>query len=222
MVTHLSSDARIREDVLAELSWDSRLDATSLGVQVTNGVVTLTGSVKSYAEKLAAQEAAHRVESVRDVANDLQVVADGAHARSDTQIARAVRQALEWDVQVPHERIDSTVDDGWVTLTGDVHAWSERADAERAIRFLAGVRGVTNQIDVKPENLRADEIRRAIARALERRAEREAKHVRVEVRNGKVTLTGRVQSWNELQAILGTVEHAPGVRSIEDNLRIEP
>ena len=144
------TDAQIHHDVLKELKWDSRVDQTEVGVQVASGVVTLTGTVTSWAKRVAAQEAAHRVMGVLDVANDITVKAPGGPAPTDTDIAQAVRRALEWDVFVPDDKITSTVTDGWVTLEGTVDSWSQRTDAERAIRNLAGVKFVVNKITVKP------------------------------------------------------------------------
>ena len=124
----VKSDAQIHQDVLRELRWDSRVDETEVGVEVDQGVVTLTGTVASYAEKLAAQEAAHRVTGVLDVANDIRVKMPGSEGRTDTEIAQAVRHALAWNVLVPETRITSTVTDGWVTLDGSVERLREPAD----------------------------------------------------------------------------------------------
>ena len=140
------SDSQIKQDVLNELKWDTRVDETDIGVQVRDGVVTLVGSVPVYAKKLAARDAAHRVHGVLDVVDEMQVRVPGIGARSDTEIAHAVRLALEWDAFVPDERITSTVSMGIVTLEGPVDTWAQRADAERAVRGLSGVRGVINQL----------------------------------------------------------------------------
>ena len=128
------SDEQIHQEVLRELRWDSRVDKTEVGVEVDQGVVTLTGTVASYAKKLAAQDAAHRVTGVLDVANDVRVKVPGSLGRTDTEIAQAVRHALAWNVLVPETRITSTVTDGWVTLEGSVDRLRERDDAERAGR----------------------------------------------------------------------------------------
>lgn len=216
------SDSQIQQEVLREMKWDTRVEENEIGVAVEHGVVTLTGAVGSYGKKIAAQEAAHRVFGVLDVANDIQVRLPGTLARSDTEIAQAVRRALEWDVWVPEERIKSTVSNGCVTLEGNVDLLREREDAERAIRRLAGVRAVTNRIEVKPSRVAADDLREAIEDALERRAEREARRIKVEVHDSKVTLSGCVRSWAEKRAILGTVSHAPGVRAVEENLFVDP
>jgi osmotically-inducible protein OsmY len=181
------TDTQIHHDVLEELQWDSRVDEKEVGVQVAGGVVTLTGTVTSWAKRMAAQEAAHRVIGVLDVANDIQVKALGGLVPTDTEIAQAVRRALEWDVFVPEEKITSTVTGGWVTLEGTVEGWSQRNDAERAVRNLTGVKSVVNKITVMPPNAVTEDVQKAIEQALERRAEREARQIRVDVRDGAVT-----------------------------------
>jgi osmotically-inducible protein OsmY len=220
------SDEQILEDVLRELRWDSRVDATEVGVAVGQGVVTLTGTVANYATKVAAKEAAHRVAGVLDVANDIRVEIPGSRERTDTEIAQAVRQALAWNVLVPHERITSTVDDGWVTLEGSVERLRERTDAERAVWHLQGVCGVTNKIVVRPSPVQPARVRAVLEEALERcatrEAEREAERLQVQVSDGVVTLTGRVHSYEEKRAVLEAVSHAPGVHTVQDHLRMKP
>jgi osmotically-inducible protein OsmY len=191
-------------------------------VGVSDGVVTLTGVVSSYAQKFAAQEATHRVTGVLDVANDIDVNPVDSFMRTDTEIASAVRNALEWDALVPNELIQSTVSDGWVTLEGQVDYWRERSDAERAIRRLAGVVGVNNKITIRKNEVNAKQLREEIEFALERRADREAERLRIEVNDGAVDLWGRVHSWQEKRAVLGSISHAPGVTQLRDHLRIDP
>jgi osmotically-inducible protein OsmY len=221
-VNAMTSDAAIQQAVIEELTWDTRVDATDVGVEVDQGVVTLTGTVDSYAKRLAAQEAAHRVAGVLDVANDIRVHLPGGRTRTDTEIAQAVRHALEWDALVPDERIQSTVTDGWVTLAGTVDSWSQREDAEVAVRRLAGVHGVTDAITITAPRVAPDTVRQAIESALSRRAVREADRIRVTVRDNTVTLTGIVHSWEEKRAVVGAAAHAPGVAHIDDQLRIMP
>lgn len=216
------SDEQLTERVMRELKWDSRLDWTRIDVQVNDGVVTLTGTVPTHAEKLAAQSAAHRVTGVLDVANDIEVKPVDQFVRTDTQIASAVRGALEWDALVPNELIQSTVSNGWVTLAGEVDFWRERGDAERAIRQLAGVVGVINQITIRKRPIDSEELREEIELALERRADREASRLRIEVNDGAVDVFGRVHSWQEKRAVMGSVSHAPGVVQVRDHLRIDP
>lgn len=219
----MKSDGEIQRDVLRELAWDPRVEQGEIGVEVRHGVVTLSGTVSSWGKRVAAEEAAHRVAGVLDVANDIQVKVPGGLARTDAEIAEAVRQALTWDVFVPDQRIRSTVTDGWVTLDGEVDFWTEREDAERAVRNLAGVRGVTNRIAVAvtpPRELPAD-VQRAIEEALARRAHRQARRIRVDVAGGRVTLSGRVRSWEERRAVVGAARLAPGVETVEDRLEVD-
>lgn len=216
------SDAQIQQEALEELKWDTRVEATDVGVEVDRGIVTLTGTVATYAEKYAAREAAHRVAGVLDVADDLQVVLPGSGKRTDTELAEAVRLALIMDTFLPEERIQSTVSDGWVTLAGELDSWQQRLDAEETIRQLRGIRGVTNLIQITGPRVAPQTIRKSIEAALERRAEREAQRIEVQVEDGAVTLRGDVQNWAEETAILGAAAHAPGVRSITNELRIVP
>jgi len=217
-----ASDKELTRELLQELRWDSRIGESGIRGAVNNGVATLTGVVSSYAKKIAAQEAAHRVAGVLDVANDIEVKPADRFARTDTEIANAVRNALEWDALVPNELVESTVTDGWVMLAGEVDYWREREDAERAIRRLAGVVGVINKLTIRKRPVDPMKLRDQIEEALERRAEREAERLRVDIHDGAVDLWGRVHSWQEKRAILGSIVHAPGVTQVRDHLRIDP
>jgi osmotically-inducible protein OsmY len=215
-------DRDLTQRVLRELKWDSRISWASINVEVNEAVATLTGSVSSYAQKLAAQEAAHRVVGVLDVANDIEVNPSDGFVRSDTEIARAVRSALEWDALVPDDQIQSTVSNGWVTLEGEVNNGRERTDAEKVTRRLTGVVGVINKIMIRKQAVNEDQLREEIEDALETRADRETGRLRIEVHDGVVDLRGRVHSWQERRAILGSISHAPGVTQVKDHLRIDP
>jgi osmotically-inducible protein OsmY len=218
----LQNDKERMQRIMRELKWDSRIDWAGIHVEVKDAVATLTGTVSSYAQKIAAQDAAHRVGGVLDVANDIDVNPVNRFARTDAEIASAVRNALEWDALVPNELIQSTVSGGWVTLEGEVDYWRERNDAERAIRRLAGVVGVINKIAIRTRPVDPKELREQIESALERRADREAERLRLEVHNGAVDLWGRVHSWQEKRAVIGSIGHAPGVTQVRDHLRIDP
>lgn len=216
------TDSQIQRDVLDELKWDLRVKETDVGVAVHVGVVTLTGTVDSWAARLAAQEAAHRVDGVLDVANDLRVSVPGSSTRTDTEIAQVVRQALQWDVMVPHGRITSTVSNGVVTLEGTVSSLAQHDDAAHCLRNLAGVREVINALKVEapahpPE---PTVVRQIIESALARRAKRAAEHVHLTVAGDKVTLTGNVSSRAELKAVVGAVRGSPGVRLIDNQLHL--
>jgi osmotically-inducible protein OsmY len=217
------SDSQIQHEVLEELKWDTRVKETEVGIEVNGGVVTLTGTVESWTAHLAAQEAAHRVSAVLDVANDINVKLPGSHERNDTDIAKAVRSALEWDVLVPHERIRTTVSNGVVTLEGKVNYWSQHDDAARCIRNLTGVRLVKNLITVEPAMPRVapQVVRSAIEHALERHAEHAARRVQIAVADGKVILSGEVPSWAELNTVEGAVRGTPGVTKVDNQLRIQ-
>jgi osmotically-inducible protein OsmY len=216
------SDAQLQRDILRELSWDPRVEETHVGVEVDAGIVRLTGTVSSWAERHAAQEAAHRVVGVTDVANDIEIRPPGALGQTDIELARAVRHALEWDAFVPDALIQSTVSGGVVTLEGKVDRRSQREDAERCIRNLAGVRGIANHIDISSPPVSAETVRSSIEGALERRLERTARRVNVEVSDGCVTIRGTVPSWADRVAVLGAARGTHGVVDVRDELQIEP
>jgi osmotically-inducible protein OsmY len=216
------TDAEIQQDVIRELKWDTRVAETEVGVEVDGGVITLSGTVSSWGKRMAAEEAAHRVRGVLDVANDITVKVPGSGVRTDTDIAHAVRDALVWDVFVPDTRVRSTVTNGTVTLEGGVDTWTQRDDAARAVRNLDGVRSVINLIEVKAPRVDAATLRKSIEQALERQAEREANHVWFEVKDGAVKVFGTVHSWPERETVIGAAKGTPGVREVEDRLRIEP
>lgn len=215
------TDSEIKLQVLRELKWDYRIGWSAIGVEVSEGLVTLKGTVDSYVKKVAAQEAAHRIYGVLDVANDIEVRPSAVN-KTDPDIARSVRNVLEWDAVVPDERIQSTVSDGWVTLGGNVDSWREREDAERAVMRLEGVVGVINKITLAPRLVDAEELREQIEEALERRADRAAERLRIEVNEGVVDLWGRLHSWQDKRAVIGSISHMPGVLGIRDHLRIDP
>jgi osmotically-inducible protein OsmY len=199
------------------------VDQATIGVHVRSGIVTLSGTVDAWSKRVAAEEAAHRVTGVLDVANDVRVVIPPTGSRTDTEIAEAVRHALEWNVLVPHRLIHSTVSDGEVVLEGEVEYLTQRDDAEKAIRHLAGVRFITNRILVKaPRPVRSADVRDAIHDALERRASREFSRIRVDAEDGAVTLTGSCRTWGDRKAVVGAARGTAGVHTVRDQMRIEP
>lgn len=216
------TDFDIQTAVQRELKWDSQVEDTHVSIKVDKGVVMLTGVVSSYAEKIAAQDAAHRIKGVLDVVNDIEVKIPELQMCSDIEIAQAVRRALEWDPLIAAEKIQATISNGWVTLEGSVPFWADRSHAEMVVRNLIGVRGVTNNLAIGDTTVAPETVRHAVEEALERRADQEAARIQVAVINGTVYLTGHVRSWNEKQAVLGAVGHAPGVQRIEDRLYIDP
>jgi osmotically-inducible protein OsmY len=218
----LKSDTQIKTDVLNELRWDPTVDETEVGVQVRNGIVTLAGTLSTYAKKLAAVDAAHRIFGVLDVVDDMKVKIPTVWERSDQDVAAAVRHTLKWDVTVPDPQIKSTVAGGTVTLEGAVDNWMERFSAERAVQRLTGVRNVVNKITISTKTVDAAQIKREIEEALERQAEREAKRLGVSVFDGVVSITGAVRSWGEKNALERVAWATPGVRRVDDQTIVDP
>ena len=218
----VKTDARIKADVLSELAWDPYIRDASATVVVASGVVTLSGQAPSLAAHLAIVSACHRVQGVLDVVDEMTVAPSPEAVRTDDELAHAVREALRWDAYLPDERIATTVSGGVVTLQGSVPAWAHRADAERVVQRIVGVRAVVNRINVACPQADPVAIKLQIERALERRAECAARRISISVRDGKVTLTGPVASWTERQAIERIAGSSPGVRGIEDRMTIEP
>jgi osmotically-inducible protein OsmY len=218
--TTAKPDVQVQREVIDELTWDTRVEETDVGVEVDDGIVTLTGTVRTFGARLAAQEAAHHVRGVLDVVNDIQVRPFGF--RTDTDIAADVRNALEHNALVPADQIRTTVSHGLVTLEGEVNFYRERVDAQHAIRHIPDVVGIVDKLTVRQRGVSAGEIREAIESALERQAEREAERIHIDVDDGRVTLSGRVRSFREKRAILGTAGHAPGVTTLVDHLKVKP
>jgi osmotically-inducible protein OsmY len=213
------SDIQLRQDILDELEFEPSIDAANIGVAVDDGVVTLTGHVSSYAQKVAAEAAVRRVRGVRAIAQEIEVRYPSDPKTSDDEIAKRALNGLRWDVTVPAEKIKLTVNKGLVTLTGEVQGFYERRAAETAVRNLTGVTGIINNITIKPR-VQASDVKQKIEAALKRHAEVEAQAIRVSVLNDKVTLDGKVDNWDERQAVENAAWSAPGVRLVEDRLVI--
>jgi osmotically-inducible protein OsmY len=219
VATEPRTDEQIRDDVLAELEWEPRVQPNEVGVTVRNGVVTLTGFVDSYAKKYAAQQAAHRVRGIKAVADDIEVRLPTAAERSDPDLAAAVVHALELDASVPIDKLDITVSRGWVTLRGEVQWHYQREEAYKVVHRLAGVKGVTNLIVVKPR-LSLQDLKQKIEEALVRSAQVDARNITVEVSNGTVTLKGTVKSWVEKAEAERQAWSAPGVIAVDNQITV--
>ncbi|MGP7999051.1 MAG: BON domain-containing protein [Streptosporangiaceae bacterium] len=217
----MKNDAEIRDDVTEELRWDPQLtDPDAIGVAVADGAVTLTGKVSSYAEKLAAARAAERVHGVRAVANELTVILAGT-PRDDSDIARAIAHILEWNVQIPEGKVHARVENGWVTLDGEVEHEYQRREVERMVQHVRGVTGVLNNITVTSP-VSPDAVQATIEEAFKRAAEVDARHIRVEVTDHTAKLYGHVHSLYEAGAARAAAAAAPGVATVESHLTVEP
>ena len=213
------TDAEIQSDVQAELKWEPRVQAPEIGVAVKDGIVTLTGWVDSYMKRWAAEEAAHRVRGVKAVANDIEVRLGVGAERTDQEIAAAAARALQWDAVLVPEQIDVTVSKGWITLKGTVDWQYKRQEAERVVRKLAGVKGVSNLIEVKPK-LQPAEIKKQVEDALVRSAQTDAERITVEVDGRKVILKGTVRAWAEREEAERAAWKAPGVTAVDNRISI--
>jgi len=216
----MKTDMQLQRDVIEELAWQPNIREAEIGVAVKSGVVTLSGFVDSYAQKYAAARAAERVHNVRAVADDLSVKLPKSFMRSDTDIAHAAVSALKWDVEVPDTRVQLLVDDGWVSLDGAVDWQFQRTAAEKAVRYLTGVKGVINRITVQQPSVSAYEVNQRIEEALKRSAVTEADRISVEARNGKVVLRGTVRSWAEREDAERAAWAAPGVCEVDDEIAV--
>ena len=215
----MKDDNDLRRDVERELEWEPSVDERRIGVSVTEGIVTLTGEVGSYVEKWKAERTAERVEGVRGIANDL--VVRSAAERSDTDIARAAADALRWNVVVPDDRVKVKVENGWVVLTGEVPWDYQRRAAERAVRSLQGVGGITDLIVVTPR-AEPEKVKDRIEQTFKREAALDAKRITVQASGGEVTLRGSVRSWVERHEAEKAAWAAPGVRAVHNYITVEP
>lgn len=215
----MKNDLELKDDVLSELAWDPAVQAQALDVAVKDGVVAVSGQLATYGEKRAVEKAVRRVSGVRGVALDLDVRLAPEHQRGDSDIARAAIAALQWHAWVPHERLHVQVEDGWVTLTGEVDWHYQLASAEQCIRPLVGVRGITNKIVVRSA-VSGDDVSREIVGALKRHAQREARRIEVDVQGSVVTLEGDVESIAEHDAALAAAAATRGVSRVVDHLSI--
>jgi len=217
----MRSDSDIRRDVEGELRWDPDIDATDIAVTVNNGVVTLTGFVRSFMQKYQAEADAKRVAGVVAVANDIEIRLPGVDERPDPEIARDAIQRIKSELPFAWDKIRVVVKSGWVTLEGEVEWNYQRGRAEAAVRRVRGLKGVTNSIEVKP-HVAPSEIRRKIEDALRRAAEIDASRITVETVGSEVILRGTVRSWAERQEAERAAWWAPGVSKVDNRITISP
>jgi osmotically-inducible protein OsmY len=216
----MKSDAELQRDVMNELTWEPSINAENIGVAAKDGVVTLNGSVDSFAEKWAAERATKRVAGVKAFAENIEVRLPSYSRRTDADIAHTVANVLEWNVDVPHEQIKIMVQDGWVTLSGEVEWLYEKNAAYDAVRSLTGVRAVTNQIVVKPRMV-SSEVKTRIQEAFQRNAGLDAQKIKVQTRDGQVVLTGTVRSWAEREEAERAACAAPSVCEVLNELAVK-
>jgi osmotically-inducible protein OsmY len=211
---------QLQRDVQDELKWEPALDEAGIGVSVEDGAVTLTGHVSTYSEKTAAERATKRVHGVHAVANDLVVKLPSSKERDDTDIAEAAARALQWRSDVPSDAIKAVITKGWVTLEGNVEWYFQKQAAYDAIRHLSGVKGVTNNVAIKPR-ASAFQVKEKIQDAFRRSAEIDAKRVQADVQDSKVILRGTVRSWAEREDAESAAWAAPGVSKVESHIAVE-
>ena len=216
----MKTDTELQHSVMEELAWEPAVDAAEIGVSAESGIVMLSGTVKSLPQKWAAEKAAQRVSGVKAVTDEIVVKLPGDGEQTDTEIARAAANALDWNASVPRGRVTLIVSHGWITLEGTVQFHYERVAAEYAVRGITGVKGVTNLITVKPPHASPEDIQQRIERAFERAADIDARTISVETKDGKVILRGTVDSWKEREEAEFAAWAAPGVTHVENQIAV--
>ena len=216
----MKTDSQIKSDVQDELAWEPSIDETKIGVGVDDGVVTLSGEVNSYSKKLAAEKAAKSVSGVKAVAEDIEVKHPSSLKKSDTEIAKAAVDALQWHSSVPNNTVMVKVENGWVYLSGEVKWAYQKHSAKNAVKDLSGVRGVSNTISIK-QDAKPFEVKQKIQKAFERSAEIDAKGIVVTTDGHTVTLSGKVHSIKEKEDAEKAAFKAPSVWEVKNKLRVQ-
>lgn len=211
------NDKELRQNIIDELDFEPSVDSADIGVAVENGVVTLTGHVPTYSQRMTAEGVVRRVKGVKGIAQEIEIRPPGSSITADDEIAKRVLDTLKWNSTLPKDAIQVKVQKGWVTLRGKVGWRYQKLNAEDAIENIAGIMGIINDIDVAP-HASAPDVKKRIEDALKRQAEVHARDIKVQVNDGKVTLEGRVTGWAEKSAIERAAWSAPGVRSVEDGV----
>ena len=217
MKTDVKNDLDLRSDIEEELRWDSTIDARKIGVAVIDGIVHLTGEVRTYTDKWRAERAVERVDGVRGIANDIEVVLAGEH--TDADIAKRAANKLDWNLTVPRGAVSVKVDNGWITLKGEVPFDYQRRAAERVVRDLPGVKGVSNLISLKPSAAPTN-IKGEIEKTFRRQAALDAQNIIIDVSGSTVTLRGSVRSWAERRDAERIAWAAPGVTTVKNEIRV--
>jgi osmotically-inducible protein OsmY len=217
----MQTDNDIQQEVIAALKGEPSLRDDDIALGVRDGVVTLAGFVDSYADKWRAERTVSKLKGVKAVVNDLKVKLPVSSQRPDPELARAVVDALKWNIQVPHDRIQVVVEDGWVTLKGEADWYYQKEEAERTVRNLTGVKGVSNLITVAVKPTPSD-VKKRIVEALQRAAQFDAERITVEIDGHKAILRGTVRSYAELKDAERAVRNVPGISEVETHLTVDP
>lgn len=215
----MKTDNQLQEDVMNELQWEPRVEHTAIGVAAKDGVITLSGYVGSFAEKIAAEKAARRVKGVRGLAEEIEVRLPSEAKTTDPEIAKRLADMFEWSALIPKSRIALKVEHGWVTLTGQVDSHFQRKSAYDLASRISGVKGVTNMVEVKAAPSSYD-VRERIVAAFKRNADLDAKTITVSAEGNTVKLGGKVHAWYEREIAERAAWSAPGVNRIEDNIAV--
>lgn len=214
------TDSSLRQDIIDELDFEPSMEAANIGVVVEKSIVTLTGHVPTYSQKMTVEDVVRRVKGVKGIAEEIEVRPVGSNRTADDEIAKRAVNTLNWNTSIPTGTVQVKVQMGWVTLTGKVEWFYQRNAASNAVRDLAGVVGVTNQIEIR-QHASATDVKKRIEDALKRNAEVEAQAIRVDVLDGgKVRLQGKVHAWSERSAAERAAWSAPGVTTVEDRIAI--
>jgi osmotically-inducible protein OsmY len=215
------TDTDIQKDIVAELKWEPSLRNDDIAIAVRDGVVTLAGFVDSFVDKWKAERVASKIKGVKAIANDMEVKLPSTSSRPDPDIARAALDALSWNISVPQDRIKVKVEKGWVTLEGEVDWYYQKEAAERAVRYLTGVKGVSNLITMRARPASSD-VKLRIKEALQRGAQFDAEHITVDIEGNKAVLRGTVRSYAEMRDAERAARNAPGVIEVENRLTVDP
>jgi osmotically-inducible protein OsmY len=216
----MKTDTKILADVENELRWDPSLNEKGLLIKVENGVVTLQGSVPHFSDRWTAEQVTKRVAGVRAIANDIEVKIPSLGERSDSDIAAAAVNALKWHFALESSDIQAVVKQGWITLSGHVSYGYQKSVAEGAVRYLLGVKGVSNNIEVRTE-VKAKDVKLKIQSAFQRQASLDAKDIKVNVDDSAVILQGTVHSWQEKDDAAIAAWAAPGVTKVENKIQVQ-
>jgi len=213
----MKTDTQLQTDILAELNFEPSINAAQIGVEVKDGIATLSGRVNSYSEKWNAEQAAQRVSGVKALAIEIEVILQGLSVLNDADIARSVKNILDWTIFLPKDAVKLIVEDGWITLSGEVDWEYQREATVETVRYLMGVTGVSNNISIKPK-VTSSIVKVDIEAALKRRASRDAQEIVVEVEGSNVILSGKVHSWSERELATHSAWCTPGVHNVKDKM----